>query len=75
MWTDPTNDDRADWAQAALNEFARVTRMDTAGEDTDTTMGDLLCDLMHLAQREGLDFTALVARAQCNYDEEVRAAE
>jgi hypothetical protein len=39
-------------------------------EDLDEAVGDLLCDLMHLADREGLDFTLLVERAMGNYAEE-----
>jgi hypothetical protein len=42
-------------------------------EDLDEAVGDLLCDLMHLADREGLDFTLLVERAMGNYAEETAA--
>jgi hypothetical protein len=36
-------------------------------EDMDEAVGDLLCDLMHLTDREGLDFTLLLERAIGNY--------
>lgn len=71
MNTEPSNDDRADWAQQALNKFAEVTRMDTAGEDTETILGDLLCNLMHLAKREEIDIEAKWLGASVNFEAEV----
>lgn len=71
MNADPTNDDRADWAQTALDAFARETRMDTAPEEPPTIMQDLLTDLMHLADREGYDFDNILRMARGNWEEEV----
>lgn len=70
MFTTACNDDRADWAQSALNTFAEVTAMDTAGEDTETIIGDLLTNLMHLCKREGIDFQRKLTGAEINYDAE-----
>jgi len=46
----PTNDQRCDWAQDAINGFCEAT-----GCDTQEAIGDLICNIMHLAEREGLD--------------------
>ena len=68
---DPDNDDRADWAQEALDLFARTTRMDTAGEEPETIIQDLITDLLHLADREGIDIDTLISNAKGTYEEEV----
>lgn len=70
MFTEPTNDDRAYWAQVALKSFARETRMDTAGEDDETILGDLLTDLMHFCDRHDIDFQRKLIGATVNYEEE-----
>jgi hypothetical protein len=52
----PSNDDRADWANIALAAFT-----DTVGyNEPETSIGDLICDLGHLANRHGLDFLEIV---------------
>lgn len=67
---DGLNDDRAEWAQAALDAFADVTDMDIACEDGETVLGDLLTDLMHWCDRNGVDFQKKLAGAALNYKEE-----
>jgi len=57
-----TNDDRADWAMAALRAFQAATGCDDAD-----SLGDLLCDLMHLSDRRDLDFEAALCRARGHY--------
>lgn len=64
------NDDRAEWAQNALDAFASVTSMDTAGEDAETILTDLLADLMHWSDRNGVKFSNVLACAQSHYCEE-----
>ena len=64
------NDDRAEWAQNALDAFASVTGMNTAGEDAETIMTDLLADLMHWSDRNGVKFSDVLSRAQSHYSEE-----
>lgn len=60
------NDDRAEWALEALARFMQIT-----GTDREDAVSDLLCDLMHLADREGGEtFARSLERAQLHYDEE-----
>ena len=66
------NDDRAEWAQVALDAFAHVTGMDTAGEDDETVLGDLLCDIMHWCDRNGVSFAVTMETARVHYDAETQ---
>jgi hypothetical protein len=59
------NEDRAEWAAAALRHFQCTT-----GTEYDYALGDLLCDLMHWADRNDFDFEAALFRAQRSYAEE-----
>lgn len=59
------NDDRALWADAAIRAFMDVCR--TEFEDS---LGDLLCDLMHWADRAGFQFDLALERARCHYEAE-----
>ncbi len=56
------NDSRAEWAGYALAAFVSQT-----GTDVGDAVTDLLCDLMHLADRTGTDFTADLERARLHY--------
>ncbi len=47
------NDNRAEWAVAALRHFQCTT-----GCDCDDSLGDLLGDLMHRSDRNNFDFEA-----------------
>lgn len=67
------NEDRAEWAQDALEAFAAATHMDTAGEDDQTIMTDLLCNLRHYADRNGIDFRQCLRIANVHYQEETTA--
>jgi hypothetical protein len=61
---DPTNSDRAGWAEAALEGYRSVTRFSPANkEDLPDEIADLFCDLCHLARKEGFDPGELVERA------------
>jgi hypothetical protein len=71
---DGMNDERADWAGEALAAFARVTRMDSAGEDAATILSDLLGDLLHWCDRHDLDFEEQLERARGHYAAETGAA-
>lgn len=66
-----TNNDRAGWAQAAVDAFASKTEMDRAGEDFETIAADLLCDLMHLCDKNGVKFHEVLERGNANYQAEV----
>ena len=62
----PSNERRARWADHALTVFQVDTRC-----DRQDALPDLLCDLMHLADREGWDFYKAVERAHSNHADEV----
>jgi hypothetical protein len=59
------NNDRAEWAEKAIDKFIDVTRT-----DTEDALSDLLCNLRHWADRNGQDWTQALDRAMRNYAEE-----
>lgn len=62
---DGINDERSLWAGKALDTFQELT-----GSDDDTALGDLLCDLMHFADRHPTTHQAFhkaLSNAQSNY--------
>jgi hypothetical protein len=59
----PMNLSRADWARKAVEAFGSSTGADLYEE----AIGDLLCDLGHLCDQEGLDFVTLVRGAVANW--------
>lgn len=61
------NDRRASWAGKALAAFQEVT-----GADEEDALADLLCDLMHLADRAPYDFDAALTRARDHYAAETK---
>ena len=68
MFGTPSNEDRADWAQEALNCFPASE----PGQNLQN-LGDLLVDLMHLAKREGVeDMDTYLAGKLAVYNEEVQ---
>jgi hypothetical protein len=62
------NDDRAEWAAAALRQFQRTT-----GTDYEDALGDLLCDLMHWSDRHNFDFELALDRARGHYQAETES--
>jgi hypothetical protein len=64
---DGLNSARAEWAQAAIIAFRKVTGTE------EEALSDLLCDLMHLADRQGEDFYVSLRRAIDNYVQETCA--
>lgn len=63
---DGHKENRAAWAFIALRAFC-----DECRTDWDDALTDLLCDLMHLADREpSFDFGLALERAQRHYDAE-----
>ena len=58
------NSDRADRAQAAIDAYASGAPRD------ESHFADLLCDLRHLADRDGIDFATQLIRAGNNYNAE-----
>jgi hypothetical protein len=61
----PTNLDRAGWAAAALRHFQSTT-----GVDDDNALPDLLCDLVHWADREGFNFEDALDTARMHHEAE-----
>lgn len=68
----PSNFQRAQWAEDAVEHFGRATDMDTAGEDLETMTQDLLCNMMHLCDVEGFDFDRLLESARSCYQDELK---
>lgn len=67
---DSMNAMRAAWAHSALSAFVKACS--TEWEDA---LADLLCDLIHLADRdEQLDFEQALERARSHYEAETDAA-
>jgi hypothetical protein len=58
-------DERAIWAQAALDAFILTT-----GADLEDALGDLLADLMHWCDRNRFDFDAALDRGRHHYQAE-----
>lgn len=59
-----TNDERCDWAMALFNTSPY-------DEDTeDSSLVDILTDLMHLCKREGWDFDEKVRTARMHFEAE-----
>lgn len=66
------NDDRAAWANTAVEAFAaEVFHLFADREDCDMVLGDLLCDLRHWCDRMGLDFYKILTRSDHHYAEEI----
>ncbi len=59
------NRKRADWARVAVDAFIEEVRT-----DEQDVLCDLLCDLMHLADREGWNFESQLDRARFHYGAE-----
>ena len=68
----PDNARRAERAQGALDVHAEACNLDTETETTADRVAHLLADLRHLAHRETLDWTELVAIAEQRFQEELR---
>lgn len=79
---DPNNDDRAAWAENAVNVFAEETycgRTFTAtvkeqpdtGDDAYTMCQDLISDILHLARKHGWEADRMIRNAVGAFEEEV----
>lgn len=71
MFTEPTNDDRAGWAMAAVDVFAEKTGLNSAGEALETKVGDLLANLMHLCRINKVDFESVLQTGRMHFEAEV----
>jgi hypothetical protein len=61
-----TNRTRAAWAEACVSVFVQHT-----GCDREDSLGDLLCDLMHWAERHDFDFDIALDRARGHFEAEL----
>lgn len=68
---DLTNEQRAEWAYRAVQKHSQTTGSEE--EEMDTQMSDLLCNMMHMADEQGLDFSEVMEQASRHYDTEVNS--
>ncbi len=66
------NAQRAARARAAVATFRYETGQGDA-DGLDTVLTDLLCDLLHLCDQEGLSFERVVLLARTHYNAETHA--
>lgn len=59
------NGQRSEWAEEAVRKFQRETLC-----DDEDVLCDLLCNLMHWADRNNMDFDTELARARDHYTRE-----
>lgn len=69
---DPTNADRAEYAQQALNA---VPGKYGAVDDLESNIVDLIVDLQHLAFANGMDPATLLSRAEDHFTTELNEEE
>jgi hypothetical protein len=67
---DNQNHDRAEWARAGVEAMADQTGVLRAGDGMEEAIHDLLGNLMHLCDREGIDFNNVLIDARECYAEE-----
>jgi hypothetical protein len=63
------NQERASWAMIAVQSFQDETGL--TGDSLDTAILDLLGDLMHLCDVEGISFESCLERGKWHYDYEL----
>jgi hypothetical protein len=73
MSSDPTNYDRAQRIPPTLATYAEALG-DGNGEPDESTMRDLLTDLMHYSEQSGIDFDQELRVARHNYEFEASEA-
>ncbi|MGR5448544.1 hypothetical protein ACP3V3_01925 [Vibrio sp. PNB22_3_1] len=64
-----TNSDRAESAYRAVQKFSDTTGLD--GEEMFTKISDLLCNLRHLADEQGVDYNDCQEQADRHYESEI----
>lgn len=64
------NDQRAEWARIAALSFARQTGQDYRTDGWGEILSDLLDDMIHLCDREQINFRDVYVRAVLHYQAE-----
>ncbi|TWT44413.1 hypothetical protein RAS1_08280 [Phycisphaerae bacterium RAS1] len=76
MNREPNNADRAAWAENALEVFTVETYCgryprNLERDDLETAVGDLIADLLHYANRKGLDTDEILRSASFHFEAEL----
>jgi hypothetical protein len=71
---DVTNEDRADWAAVACEAFADITGQNME-EDLPEIIGDLIANLLHLANQQGMCAEDRLENGRMHYDAEIAEEE
>ncbi|QOJ14150.1 MAG: hypothetical protein HRU75_05675 [Planctomycetia bacterium] len=77
MTHEPTNTDRAAWAKEALADFTARTcggdHPDTMDRsDLENATSDLIADLLHFAEQQGVETDCILASAVLHFEAEQR---
>lgn len=64
-----TNQDRSEWAMAACRAFCRITGQGV-DDELGPAIGDLIANLLHLADRNGWCADEILRVAQMHYEAE-----
>jgi hypothetical protein len=70
--SEPSNDDRAEWALEACEAFGESTGL-SVKDELETVITDLIANLLHLCDRNGISGDEAIERAQMHYDCEIEA--
>jgi hypothetical protein len=65
IWTEPTPESRADKVEAMIKEHWK------SGEDLETSIMDLVADIMHLCHIKKIDFNDIMEKAKSHFQEEL----
>ena len=71
---DVTNEDRADWAEAACEAFADITGQ-VMEDELPEIIGDLIANLLHLANQRGMCAEGRLENGRMHYDAEIAEEE
>ena len=71
---DVTNEDRAAWAEAACEAFAEITGQEMESELPEI-IGDLIANLLHLANQKGMRAEDRLENGRMHYDAEIAEEE
>lgn len=69
-----TNDDRAGWAEVACEAFAEITGQDME-DDLPEIIGDLIANLLHLANQQGMCPEERLENGRMHYEAEIAEEE